>query len=150
DDVTVNESAGTMTFTVSLSNPIATVAKVNVGYADGTATGSGTDYYSATDQVTFAANRTTAQTVTVAVTNDNIVETLETFTASLSLAASTPLTGYPKDLSDTGTGPILFPTRRSSDLDDVTVNESAGTMTFTVSLSNPIATVAKVNVGYAD
>src|SRR5205085_2350404 len=114
------------------------------------ATGSGTDYDSASDQVTFAANSTTAQTVTVAVTNDNIVETLETFTASLSLDASTPLTGYSKDLSDTGTGTILDNDTATFTIDDVTVNESAGTMTFTVSLSNPIATVAKVNVGYAD
>jgi hypothetical protein len=106
NDVTVNEAAGTLTFTVSLSTPIDTVAKVNVSYGGGTAAGGGTDYDSASDPVTFAANSTTAQTVTVAITDDNIVEATESFLASLALDATTPLTGYSTTLSDTGTGTI--------------------------------------------
>ena len=72
NDVTKNESDGTMTFTVSLSNPINTAAKVNVSFTD--VTTSTADFAHATQQVTFAANTTTAQTVTLAITDDNIVE----------------------------------------------------------------------------
>ncbi len=81
DDVTVNETAGTLTFTVSLSNPIDTVAKVNLTYGGGAATGGGADYDSTSDQLTFGSNSTTAQTVTVAINDDNLVEAAETFIA---------------------------------------------------------------------
>jgi hypothetical protein len=140
NDVTVNEAAGTLTFTVSLSTPIDTMAKVNVSYGGGTAAGGGTDYDSASDPVTFAANSTTAQTVTVAITDDNIVEATESFLASLALDATTPLTGYSTTLSDTGTGTISDNDTATFTINDVTVNEAAGTLTFTVSLSTPIDT----------
>src|SRR5207249_2579406 len=127
DDMTVNEADGTLSFTVSLANPIDTPAKVNVSYAN-VSTGA-TDFDHATDAVTFAANSTTSQTVTVAITNDTLVEATETFTASLTLDATTPLTGHAKDLSDTGTGTITDNDSATFTINDVTVNESAGTLT---------------------
>jgi len=109
NDQTVDEDAGTMTLTVSLDNPVDTTVVVDVTYTDVTATGSGTDYDSAPDQVTFAAGDATDKTVTVAIADDSTAEGTETFTASLS--TSTGLGGRPVDLSDTGTGTI------SDDLD---------------------------------
>ncbi len=136
NDVTVNEVAGTLTYAVSLSNPVDTAVKVNVNYGGGTATGGGTDYDSTIDQVTFAANSTVPQTVTVAIANDNLVEASETFVASLTLDVSTPLTGYTKNLTDTGTGTITDNDTATFSINDVTVNEVAGTLTYTVSLSS--------------
>ncbi len=52
----------------------------------------------------FSPNSTAAQTVTVAITYDDLVEATETFVASLTLDESTSLTGYAKDLTDTATG----------------------------------------------
>ena len=89
DDVTVDEGDGTATFTVSLSNPIDIDLDVNVSYADISATGGGTDYDDGVDTVQFLANSTTSQTVTVGITDDNLFEATETFSASLSIV--TPL-----------------------------------------------------------
>ncbi len=133
----MDEAADTLTFTVSLSQPIDTAATLNVNYGGGTATGGGTDYDSTSDQVRFAANSTTAQTVTFAINNDDLVEATETFVASLALDASTPLAGYAKDLTDTGLGTIMDNDAATFSIGDVAVNEAAGTLTFAVSLSHP-------------
>ena len=82
---------GTLSFTISLSNPIDTTAKVNISFAD--VSTSASDFTHTPVQVTFAANTTTAQTVLVATVNDTTVEATETFTASLALDGTTPLTG---------------------------------------------------------
>jgi VCBS repeat-containing protein len=146
NDVTVNEAAGTATFTVSLSNPIDIPINVDISYGGGTATGGGVDYDSSTDTAAFAAGSTAAQTVTVAITNDNLVEAAETFLASLDTA--TALGGRSVDLSDTATGTITDNDTGTFTINDVTVNEGAGTATFTVSLSNPIDTDVNVDVNY--
>jgi len=102
DDVVVNEAAGTATFTVSLDIALDIAVIVDVSYADVSASGLRIDYDSASDQATFSAGSTTSQPVTVAITNDLLVEGNESFTASLSTA--TALGGRNVDLSDTGTG----------------------------------------------
>src|SRR5262249_27722162 len=79
-------------------------AKVDVSFTDGTTSAGDFDHTS--QSVTFAANSTTPQTVSVPITDDHIVEGAETFTAALALDASTPLTGYSTDLTDTGAGTI--------------------------------------------
>ena len=76
--------------------------------------------------MTFAALSTTPQTVSVPITDDNIVEATETFTASLSTA--TALGGRSVDLTDTGTGTITDNDTATFTIDDVTVNEAAGTL----------------------
>jgi len=129
NDVSVNESAGTMDVTVStvsLDKALDIPVVVDVSYADVTATGGGTDYDSAADTANFAAGSTVAQTVTVAITDDNLVEATETFTASLSTA--TALGTRSTDFSDTGTGTINDDNDTATfTINDVSVNESAGT-----------------------
>ena len=108
NDVTVSEAAGTLTFTVSVSNPVDIAVAIDVNYADQTATGApggvGADYDNSQDQVVFAALDMADKLVTVAITDDDIVETVETFLASLSTA--TALGGRSVDLADTGIGTI--------------------------------------------
>ncbi len=106
DNQTVSESAGSMTFTVSLDKALDTAVTIDVSYADGSATGGGTDYDSATDSVTFPAGDTAAKTVAVAITADNTVEGAETFTANLAINAGTPVGARAVNVSDTGTGTI--------------------------------------------
>jgi hypothetical protein len=146
NDVSASEAAGTMTFTVSLSSPIDIPVVVNVAYSDTTTSAS--DFDHATDSVTFPAGSTTSQSVTVAITNDNVVEATETFLASLS--TSTALGGRNVSLSDTGVGTITDNDSAAFTINDVSANEGAGTMSFTVSLSNPIDIPVAVNVSYAD
>ena len=135
DDVTVNEADMTMTFTVSLDTAIDTNVVVDVSYADVTATGGGADYDSAADQVTFLAGTTTAQTVTVAITEDNVVELTETFTASLSSA--TALGTRNVTVSDTATGTITNDDAAKVSIADATVTEG-GSLSFDVTLDNPV------------
>lgn len=103
DDVTINEAAGTLDFTVTLDKPLTIDVIVNVSFTGGTATGGATDYTSTTQQVTFLANET-SHTVSVPINDDNVVEATEDFFASLS--TSTDLGGRVVDFSDTGTGTI--------------------------------------------
>ena len=144
DDVTVTEG-GTITFTVTLSNPIDIPVQIDVNYGGGTATGGGTDYDSATDSLTFPASSTASQQVTVTTNDDNVVEATETFVASLS--TPTALGGRTLDLSDTGTGTITDNDTATFTIDDVTVTEG-GTITFTVTLSNPIDIPVQIDVNY--
>ncbi len=82
NDVTVNEGAGTMTFTVSLSGASGLGVSVNYATSNGTATG-GLDYTVAGGTLNFAAG-VVSQTVTVAVLNDAIFENSESFSVVLS------------------------------------------------------------------
>ena len=151
NDVSVNESTGTVDFTVSLDTVLDIPVDIDVIYADGTATGGGTDYDSATDTVSFPAGSTAGQTATVAISDDTIVELDETFAASLAVNAGTPVGARSVDLTDTGTGTITSDNDTATfTINDVSVNESAGTLDFTVSLSNPVDIDVDVDVSYTD
>ena len=135
-------------FTVTLSNPVATGA-VSVAWSVGTSTAtSGSDYTALTPgTLTFPAGSTTAQTISVTVLDDNVVEASETLV--LGIAASGTL---PADVS-VGTAEA---TLTIDDADAATVSIAApaavsdpsgsGTtltaVNFTVTLSNPVATGA--------
>ncbi|MDJ1169904.1 Ig-like domain-containing protein [Roseofilum sp. BLCC_M154] len=84
NDVTVNEDAGTLTFTVSLDAASAQEITVDYATADGTAT-AGSDYTSINGTLTFAAGET-SQGITINITDDSLDETNETFTVDLSSA----------------------------------------------------------------
>jgi Ca2+-binding RTX toxin-like protein len=84
NDVTVNEDAGTLTFTVSLDAASAQEITVDYATADGSAT-AGSDYTSINGTLTFNAGET-SQEITVTITDDSLDETNETFTVDLSNA----------------------------------------------------------------
>lgn len=87
NDVSVNESAGTATFTVSLTGSITSNATVNFATANGTAAAPG-DYTATTGTLTFTPGGSTTQTVTVSIVNDSTTEPNETFTLNLSSASN--------------------------------------------------------------
>jgi hypothetical protein len=84
-DATVDEAAGTATFTVSLSNALPHPVAVDFAIADGTAT-AGSDYLAQTGTLTFAPG-VTSQTITIPILNDAVFEGNETFTVNLSNAS---------------------------------------------------------------
>ncbi|MDA0920986.1 MAG: hypothetical protein O2945_18095 [Planctomycetota bacterium] len=149
EDVTVNEGDGTATFTISLNNPIDTAANIDFSYGGGTAAGSGGDYDSATDVAMFAPNSTIAQTVTVAITNDDLVELSETFTVSLAVNSGTALGTRSVNVTDQATGTITDNDTATFTIGDVSIGEGGTTATFTVSLDKAIDTAATINVSYA-
>ncbi|QJW83498.1 tandem-95 repeat protein [Ramlibacter terrae] len=115
NSVVVDESAGTATFTVTLS--AASGQTVTVGYATGTNTAGAADFTGATGTLTFAPGVVT-QTIVVAITEDTIYEAGgENFTVGLSSPTNASIgTG-----SGTGT---------------ITDNDAAPTV---VSISSPTA-----------
>ena len=81
NDVSVNEAAGTATFTVTLSNPSASTVTVGYNTSNGSAV-AGSDFTSASGSLTFNPG-VTSQTITVSITDDNVFELAETFNVNL-------------------------------------------------------------------
>lgn len=148
NDVSVNESAGTATFTVSLSQASTSAVTVDVATANGGAA-AGSDYQSVLiSGLTFDPG-VTSRTVTVPIINDLFGEATETFSVNLSNAAGATI------LDGVGVGTVLD--------DDVTVSVSNASATetnpgprsqlrttdmiFTISLS--AANSSSVTVQYA-
>ena len=139
DDVVVDEDNGTLTFTISVDQPPAGTVSVDFATASGTAT-SGVDFVAANGTATFAPGVQT-QTVTVAITDDNIFEGPHTFDLNLSNASGGTIvdgTGV-GTIVDDGTGPNGSDDDRPViSIDDITTFEDVDPFAvFTISLSNP-------------
>ena len=126
--MTVDESAGTMTFTVTRTGTSEVAIALDYATANGSAT-AGSDYTATTGTVTFAAGTGGTQTFTVPILEDSIVEGSESFTVALTAQDPSQVSAA-SDLSATGT--ITDNDTNTFAIGDVTVDESAGTMTFTV------------------
>ena len=137
---TVNESIGTADFTITLNRSVQNVISVDFETADRTAI-AGSDYTAvSTTTLNFGAANANTQTVTVLLTNDDIVEPSETITGRLS-----NLVKNSQDVSLTGGGVSTDATGTITDndlatlaIDDISVNESAGTATFTVTQTGTV------------
>ena len=110
-DVTQDEDAGVMTFTVTLDNAVQGGLNVDYATSDGTALTSDSDYTAAAGTLTFSGTAGETQTFTVPITADAKVEANETFTVTLSNAAALG-TGVPGGTgtitgTDTATGTIV-------------------------------------------
>jgi len=86
DDVLVDESAGTVTLTVSLNHSSTQTVTVDYATANGVAT-SGSDYTAKTGTLTFAPGITT-QTISVTILNNGDTTALEDFVLNLSNATN--------------------------------------------------------------
>jgi hypothetical protein len=151
NDVTVNEAAGTATFTVTLSNPSAAAVTVGYNTTDGTAT-DGNDYTGTTGSLTFAPGVTT-QVVTVNIKNDGIYEGSETFNVNLStptnatIADGVGIGTIKDDGSGLGGSDDDRPTLAVS---SPTVAEDGGHAVFTLSLSNASTIPTTVSLALAN
>ncbi|TFH70252.1 hypothetical protein E3V39_15360, partial [Gammaproteobacteria bacterium LSUCC0112] len=140
NDVTVNEAAGTVTFTVTRNGATGAAATVDYATSNGSAA-AGTDYTAANGTVSFAAGETT-KTITINISNDDVFEGSETFNVTLSNATGASIS------DDTGVGTIKDDGSGSggSDNDTPTLSVSSPTITegsnaiFTVSLSKASTT----------
>ncbi len=152
DDVSRNEGAGTITFTVSLSNPSAATTTVDYATASGTASvpgdvSAGTSALSGT--LSFAPG-VTSQTITLNIANDDVFEGSETFAVALSGASAGT------SIADgSGLGTILDGGSGGGGTDDDTprvVSVSSPTviegdnLDFTVALSNTSTTPTTVTL----
>jgi hypothetical protein len=163
NDVTVNEAAGTMTFTVSLDNAVAGGFAIDVVFNNATATGGAAigatvDYVDTIQTLNFAGTAGETRTVTVAINDDLVTEANETFTVSLAnlVPASAPLASFA--ITDTGTGTITDNDAPPALRNNAWTIADGGTLSVTlvnVSASDPdtplgslVFTVAGVTHGY--
>ncbi|WP_198000435.1 Calx-beta domain-containing protein [Gimesia alba] len=147
DDVTVNEAMGTATLTVSLDQPLNTSISVDFATAANNSATSTFDYLSTSGTVTFNAEEQT-KTFTVSIINSDLVELDETFLINL-----TNLQANGADVilgDDQATVTITDDDQASLTIDDLTVDENAGTATLTVSLDSPVDTSVSVDYTTAD
>jgi hypothetical protein len=144
NDVTVNEGAGTATFTVSLDRPVSGVCpdpvKVDYATADGTAQAPG-DYTAQSGSLTFGPGEQT-KTITVPIIDDNLAEGTENFFVNLSNPQGATLADAQ------GKGTIVDNDDTKVSINDVSVLEGdTGTTpaTFTVTLAAPRSSTSSVN-----
>ncbi|MDX2037807.1 MAG: Calx-beta domain-containing protein [Isosphaeraceae bacterium] len=144
-DVVVNETAGTATFTVTLTGAISAPATVAYATANGSAT-AGADYSAVAGTLTF--NAPGSQTVTVPILDDSLVETDETFELRLSGASGALIadgTGVGTIVSDDAPAVLSVAALVSSKL------EGTGTTStpFTFRVSRTGSTLAAATVSFA-
>jgi hypothetical protein len=142
--ITEGQAGNTATFTVSLSGASTGAVSVDFATANGTAS-NGEDYTAKTGTINFAAGET-SKTVTVAITDDNLVETNETFNVNLSNAKGVTI----KDGNGIGTivsNDIAALPEVSINNASITEGQAGNTATFTVSLSG--TSTGAVSVDFA-
>ena len=145
DDVTVNESDGVATFTVTRAGDVSAASSVFAFTADGSAV-TGADYTATVLLVSFAAGETT-QTVNVPITDDAVFENPEQFTVNLAGAVGATV------VDATGVGTILDDDQATGpffSINDVIVSEDAGTATFTVLRVGDVSQASSVDFTTAD
>ena len=144
DDVSVGEGAGTASFTVSLSAASGQDVSVNVATADDTAT-AGADYTAVSSTTITIPAGSTSVTVPVTILDDALDEADETYFVNLSNPVNATIAdgqGLGTIVDDEGAVSIS--------IDDASVDEGAGSATFTVSLSAASGVDVSVTVATAD
>ncbi|MDD3082975.1 MAG: Calx-beta domain-containing protein, partial [Desulfobacterales bacterium] len=141
NDVTVDEGDGTITFTVTKAGATALASSVDYTVNPNTA-GTPGDYAAGTSALSgtlnFAAGVTT-QTITLNITDDYVYEPTETFYVNL----SNPVAANISDAQ--GIGTILDDDSKPAfSINDMTVNEGDGTITFTVTKAGATALASSV------
>ncbi|MBT4693719.1 MAG: hypothetical protein HOB73_10275, partial [Planctomycetaceae bacterium] len=148
--VSVNEDAGTANLLVTLSTPVDVAVVVDADHQDDTATETGAtaaddDYDTVDETLTYSnvSGSTQQFTVTVPIVADNIVELDEVMQVVLS-----NLTASGRDVTiGNGSGDVNILNDDSAvvQIDDVVINEEAGSATLTLTLSAPVDTQTDVN-----
>jgi len=135
NDITVNESAGSANLTVSLSAPSSTPVTFTYFTANGSAI-SGIDYITQSNTITIPAGSTTA-TIILPLVDDNNPESTENFVVNIGSVQGATIADNQGTVTILDSDKVALPT---ISINDITVDESAGTTNLTVSLSAPSST----------
>lgn len=151
-NVTQNEDAGMMTFTVQLTADVQDGFNVDIMTKDGTATVADGDYPFSMATLSFLGLAGETKSFAVPINADNKVEANETFTVHLANVAPNNSKVSPADIDATsiGTGTIVNDDSTVLTIDNVSLAENAGMMTFSVKLSNPVQGGFKVSFATTD
>nr|WP_261344741.1 Calx-beta domain-containing protein [Gimesia chilikensis] len=146
DDVSVDESAGTVNLIVTLSQASANTVTVDFRPINQTAT-KPADYLDHTGTLSFSPGELT-QTITFSIVDSDLVERDEQFLVLLSnIQAGGGNVTFARDRAQVT---ILNDDQASMTVDDVTVDEDTGTVELTVSLDHPVDTTISVEYATAD
>ncbi|MBK7762072.1 MAG: hypothetical protein IPI46_01710 [Bacteroidetes bacterium] len=137
-NITVVESAGTAVFTVNLSSAAAGTVTVNYTTSNGGASNP-SDYLTTSGTLTFIAGETT-KTVSVTIINDFLFEFTESFSFVISNATGANINNPSRSCSITNDDPQFSIAAASSN-----ISESAGSQSYTVTLSAPQLYNASIN-----
>ncbi|MCY4001105.1 MAG: T9SS type A sorting domain-containing protein [Bacteroidetes bacterium] len=149
--VTINNASAdegdALTFTITLDNAVSGGFSVTPNYTDGTAT-KGTDYTVNTQAISFQGTENETKSFTVSTTQDDVVETDESFTVGLTISG----TSETITAADTGTGTIV--NDDVAPTPTVTINnasaEEGDALTFTITLDNAVSGGFTVTPNYTD
>ena len=145
NDTSVNEDAGTATLTVTLDEEVAGTLQVDY-YTTSLSATSPSDFQSTSGTLTFNQGVST-QTITISIIDSELVELDESFLVSLTNIQS----AFNVIFADSqGQVTIQDDDQAAISIDDVTVDEDAGTATLTVSLDQPVDTTISVDFNTAD
>ena len=128
---TVDETDGTVVLTVNLSPASSGTVTVDYATSDITAD-AGMDYTATSGTLTFMPSET-SKTITIPILNDTVYELTERFEASLSNPTGAALSSSASLANVNISSDDAVPT---ASMEDVIVNEDAGTMTLTLALSH--------------
>ena len=143
-DPVVDESAGTVSFNVTLDRPATGTVKVDVATADGTAQ-AGSDYVAKSPQTLTFAPGQVVKTVTVNLIDDAAAEGAQYFDLLLSNPVGVALRAEPHGRATIGandSAPVAAPLITVS---DAAAGESDGYLSFVVSLGSPSTQTVTVN-----
>ena len=153
NDVLIDEAAGTVTFTVSITGNTTQPVTVDFATANGTAT-AGSDYTAQSGSLSFAPG-VTSQTITIAIANDTTYEVSEDFTVSISnpsnaVLGTASVTGTIVDDGRSLPGGPANDDRPGFSINDLTIDEAAGTVSFTVTRTGDLTQSAAVDYAGQD
>ncbi|MBP8792882.1 MAG: gliding motility-associated C-terminal domain-containing protein, partial [Lutibacter sp.] len=146
-DVSVNEGAGTAMYTVTLTGNVQDSFTVNYATSANTAIGD-VDYTTTSGMLTFPANSAsgTTKTFTVAITDDNILEPVETFKVTLSNISG----GLVTISNAIAIGSITNDDAASVTIADISGLENGGPITVTATLDYAVQGGFKVTINTID
>ena len=146
DDVSLNEDGVSATITVSLDKPVDTEISVDFATADQTAIS--TDDYTATSGTLIFSAGVQSQTITVPISDNNIVELDETFLINLFNLQANDADVIIGD--DQATVTIQNDDQARISISNITVGENTGTAMLTVTLDQPVDTDVSIDFATSD
>ncbi len=140
-DVSVSENAGSATLTLRLDKAVSGGFSVDVSTSNGSAS-AGSDYTAlSSKRVTFSGSAGEAETVSIAINNDSVVEGSETLNVRMSNVSHNGV-----QITDTATVTISNDDSAAVTIADVSVSENAGSATLTLRLDKAVSGGFSVDV----
>ena len=144
-DISVDEDAGEAIVSVLLPIDVPGGLSVDASTTAVAPTTGGVDYSDVSVTLTFAGTAGETQTFAIPISDDAVVEPVESIVVSLANATSPAV-----DASDTGLVVINDNDTATLTVDDVTISEASGTAALNVSVSNAVQGGFSVDFASAD